>query len=700
MKKQEAVLSVPWGYDRMEKLPFSRLADVVRDFFRYTDIEGHYREYSVLRFRFGLDSSPQLTLDEIGVILDVSKQRVGQLEQKVLVELGTFLREGRHEKRRLVASEPLETKLAELRASLKRNAFPLTEHGVYERVKRGFSAVNTSLPLLRLLLRAQGFREVDLLPGKKQETRLWVTDEEHDQRIIEATSCVFKSLCSLVLPAPFHAVKLSVNRQREPKDRFKDKELRKAIQLCPGIETVADSSFQVSFECLRNVQDKAYRILHEEGEPLGVRELTRMITKRTFEAGDPQPASAHYVGNRLSCDDRFVAIGRLQWALSEWDVDTRTIIKLMEAAFHTAGEPVSLGDIWDFVRASRTVERSSIIWYLTTGDRFVKLPSGLYTLPEWVSLKAAASSEIVDELRVSRESLARAATQAFHKLNVLEMPLTDLAKEVGKRIHLLTIGDPLCTRLERLPTLTVTRQLVGGRLRRIASISARSKKANAERASRRSRFTKRALIQNAVREILRKKKDLTMPMRELRKAVVLELSCPKASVYSAISDMDDVSKTANAETGYMECALQDAAQPFQAIVGSIEQTDIQFELRRALGLLHVDTVDLALFQLGKLFENTLRRYMLAVRREGRVPVSDKDLAKLSRMITWCGKAGIIRDETALHFLRIKRNERTHDEIPSLEERQALLANAPSMVRFYLDYIRLISNRLAGMDSSV
>ena len=699
MKKQEVVLSVSWDHDEMEKLPFSHLADVVRDFFRYTDIEGHYREYSVIRFRFGLDSSPQLTLDEIGIILDVSKQRVGQLEQKALIELGTLLREGRHDKRCVVAAEPLETKLTELRASLNRNAFPLTEHGVCERVERGFSAVNASLPLLRLLLRAQGFREVDLLPGTKQETRLWVTDEEHDQRIIKATSCVFNSLCSLVLPAPFHAVKLSVNRQREPKDRFKDKELRKAIQLCPGIETVADSSFQVSFECRRNVRDKAYRILHEEGEPLGVRELTRMITKRTFEAGDPRPASAAYVGNRLSSDDRFVAIGRSQWALSEWDVDTRTIIELMEAAFHTAGEPVSLRDIWDFVRASRTVKRSSIIWYLR-GNRFVKLPSGLYTLPEWVSLKAPASSEIVDELRVSRERLAQTATEAFHKLNVLEMPLTDLAKEVGKRIHLLTIGDPLCARLERLPTLTVTRQLVGGRLRRIASMSARSKKANAERASARSRFTKRALIQNAVREILRKKKDLTMPMRELRNAVVLELNCPKASVYSAISNMDDVSKTANAETGYMKCRLQDATQPFQTTVSSISQTDIQSELRRALGLLHVDTVDLALFQLGKLFENTLRRYMLAVRREGSFPVSDKNLSKLSRMITWCGEVGIIKDETALHFLRIKRNERTHDEIPSLEERQALLANAQSMVGFYLDYIRLISNLLASMNSGV
>ena len=133
-------------------------------------------------------------------------------------------------------------------------------------------------------------------------------------------------------------------------------------------------------------------------------------------------------------------------------------------------------------------------------------------------------------------------------------------------------------------------------------------------------------------------------------------------------------------------------------MNEISQRHLQAEVRRALGLLHIDTVDLALFQLGKLFENVLTILMEALSQSGLGDIAPGDLSRFSRMVDWCGRSGLIHDETALHFLRIKRNERAHGEIPSLEEREALLGNASTMVRFYLDYILLISKRLHELDA--
>jgi len=450
MKQDNLVLSIQKKLEGMEKPPFSLLADVIRDFFECEGKDSHLREYSAIKFRYGLDSSPQLTLDEIGVILDVSKQRIAQLEQRALKELSVLFRDGEHKKRCITVTTPLKEVLLRFQTCLDAMDFPLKDDDVLRLVGEHFSSADADPASLRVILEAHGCRIAHLLQGTKHESVVWISGKKRDRRILEAAVCVFEAMRTLVLPAPFHVVKLEVNRDRDSNERFSDSELERGLQLCPDTEKIGDTSFQLAFECLQNVRDKAFRILHEEGEPLRSRELARLITKRAFEIGDTKVVKATLVGNSLSSDKRFKPIGRSEWALSDWDVDTRTVIALMEAALHTAGEPLSSGEIWYFVKANRAVSRNSIGWYLG-GDHFVKLPSGQYALQEWVPRKGSESTDVSLGTRAIRERLAETARHIFTESGVDEMPLADLAREILKRTPGSSSIEALSQRLERLP---------------------------------------------------------------------------------------------------------------------------------------------------------------------------------------------------------------------------------------------------------
>ncbi|MFC2077850.1 hypothetical protein ACFLTM_03485 [Candidatus Bipolaricaulota bacterium] len=593
-------------------MPFFAVGDFIRKHFEGFGTDAKLRQYAVLRLRNGLDSSPQVTLRETGIILDVSKQRAGQLEEKAVKTLSKLLRgETSHSDSR--CDTEFESVRGRIEEILDPSILPLLEDQVVKSLGRSFSLVEADLSLVRVIMRALGFDREILMPGTKHETAVW-TGSGKGARILEATERVFKALQGLVVPASFEMIKLRVNSERGAGSRFGDAELRSGLRLCPSIEVAGGQAYQLAFDCLRNIQDRAHRVLYEEGEPLRAREIARLVTKRCYETGSELIANTQSLGNALSADGRFALQGRTLWALEEWDVDTRTVVGLMEAALHTSGEPLAAAEIWEFVKEKRSASRNSIGLYLKD-RRFAKTRDGKHALREW-GVKGTSG----------KSSAPREPPEAI-----------------------------------------------------------------------RSRVSRRELIQNTTRSLLRRAEGLTLPLKDLRDSVVRDLDCPKASVYGAISQMADIEKAPNAG-GVVVCTLVDATRPFKEKVDAVPQEHLRSELRRALGLLHIDTADLALFQLGKLFEQTLRGYMEAIDASGSAVVTQQDRSKLARMVSWAGREGLIRDETALHFLRIKRNERAHGEIPSLREREALLANSGAIVPFYLDYVLLLSQRLAELEA--
>jgi hypothetical protein len=159
--------------------------------------------------------------------------------------------------------------------------------------------------------------------------------------------------------------------------------------------------------------------------------------------------------------------------------------------------------------------------------------------------------------------------------------------------------------------------------------------------------------------------------------------------------MDDVEKIKN-NSNQMICRLVKSVNNYDEQIGKIADKQLASEISRAVNLANIDSIDLALFQTGKIFEHTLKKYMLEVQNKKLLPVTADDLSKLYKMVQWAGKTGLVTDETALQYLRIERNDRAHGAPTARDEREALLKLAPTLIPIYLDYIILLENRRANL----
>ncbi len=73
-------------------------------------------------------------------------------------------------------------------------------------------------------------------------------------------------------------------------------------------------------------------------------------------------------------------------------------------------------------------------------------------------------------------------------------------------------------------------------------------------------------------------------------------------------------------------------------------------------------------------------------------MSNHDLSKLAFMIDCIERNSIIAEKHILTFLRQVRNERAHGVIPSFEERQALMKQAPYLAGLFIHHTVFLNEK--------
>jgi len=290
----------------------------------------------------------------------------------------------------------------------------------------------------------------------------------------------------------------------------------------------------------------------------------------------------------------------------------------------------------------------------------------------------------------SKAKLCEYIELIFNDKEVPELFVADLAKEISI-LEPEAKPEGIYNQILKSPAISIIEKTIKKQKRKIAIFNPnfRSKLTKLEILSKDLSIGE--LIQKTVRDIIKNEPNQEIELVILRDRIAQALNCPPASVYSAISKMNDIEKIKN-NTNQVLCRFKKATWDYSSHIRKLKDKKLVEEINRALDLLQIDTIDLALFQLGKLFEFSLKQYMLKVKEKGLIPVSEHDLKRLFNMVQWAGDKGLITDETALHYLRLERNDRGHGIPPEIDERQALLNNAPTLVSFYLDYIVLLEQR--------
>jgi len=129
----------------------------------------------------------------------------------------------------------------------------------------------------------------------------------------------------------------------------------------------------------KNIRDKIYVILQEETKPMHFNEIARSIRQSNFKRKDVTTQAIH---NELIKDKRFVLIGRGIYALNEWGYKKGTVAIVISDVLKKAGEPLHRDEIVKRVLKTRQVKETTILLNLQSKPQFKRVAKATYTVAD------------------------------------------------------------------------------------------------------------------------------------------------------------------------------------------------------------------------------------------------------------------------------------------------------------------------------
>lgn len=129
----------------------------------------------------------------------------------------------------------------------------------------------------------------------------------------------------------------------------------------------------------KNIRDKIYVILFEKHKPLHFNDIAKAIKDSSFKRKDVTTQAIH---NELIKDSRFVLIGRGIYALKEWGYEKGTVADIITEVLKKSGEPLHRDEIVKRVLKSRHVKETTILLNLQGKAQFKRVAKATYALAE------------------------------------------------------------------------------------------------------------------------------------------------------------------------------------------------------------------------------------------------------------------------------------------------------------------------------
>jgi len=127
----------------------------------------------------------------------------------------------------------------------------------------------------------------------------------------------------------------------------------------------------------KNIRDKIYVILRDNGKPLHFSEIAKGIHGSDFKRKNVTTQAIH---NELIKDARFVLIGRGIYALKEWGYSKGTVSDIIAEVLKESGEPMHRDDIVKKVLDKRQVKETTVLLNLQSKPQFERTKKATYKL--------------------------------------------------------------------------------------------------------------------------------------------------------------------------------------------------------------------------------------------------------------------------------------------------------------------------------
>jgi hypothetical protein len=331
------------------------------------------KEEDILRRRFGLSGEPEQTLEEIGKIYQVTRERIRQIEKAAVAKF----RRSRNFNEAVRPVEHLVTTILSGRGGAMEEQSLLDQLLTYS----GPSEANRRAVLFFLnellkdkveaLSNDENFRQawklknvgLDLIKESMRELR----------NVIEA---VGQPVEFNILIEKFHATAF----YSEHDQRLSDDIVSSALELSPAIARNPYGEYGLVLWgsiAPKRMNDKILIVLKKEGKPLHFTEIAKRINEAGFDQRKAYPPTVH---NELILNKEYVLVGRGIYALREWGYREGVVAEVLVDIITKAGRSMTRDELVQEVLRQRLVKKNTIHLALTNRSLFSKLSNGEYAL--------------------------------------------------------------------------------------------------------------------------------------------------------------------------------------------------------------------------------------------------------------------------------------------------------------------------------
>lgn len=330
------------------------------------------KEADVIRRRFGLSQEQPETLERIGQMYKVTRERVRQIERWAIKRLI-----GSASAKQLLKS--LDVLLQQL---LEENGGLMLEDDLYEHLLTHSSGTTQARAAVQFLLdelmsdkvtRQQSrdlkpYWKLKLLPASELLPTIRTAEEiirHHGKPMdraalfaaIQSTPLWQQRPAELTETAVFSYLSVSKLVERNP---FGEWGLRGWGSIVP-----------------KRMNDKILLVLRKHGKPMHYLDITKRINEIGFDDRQAYPPTVH---NELILSQDYVLVGRGIYALREWGYKPGVVADVLREILKGSLKPMTRDELVAKVLEQRVVKRNTIHLALTNKNVFKKLPDGRYAL--------------------------------------------------------------------------------------------------------------------------------------------------------------------------------------------------------------------------------------------------------------------------------------------------------------------------------
>ncbi len=319
------------------------------------------REKEIISRRFGLSGTKE-TLEQIGEMLSITRERVRQLEKAILIRLQ-------------ISAE--ENQIPELAAAEKILVRNLTEMGRVARLSdladKVYGRTTTASEKTGIYFIATFAKNLSIVEeNDRYFAAIGITEYGDSKTIRSRVDEIVKIIKENKQPMTLD--ELDAKLDYEHPDHIKA--IASISKLLASLNGVWGLTKWPSVNP-KNIRDKIFVILETRKEPMHFSEIASEIKNSNFKRKNVTVQAIH---NELIKDSRFVLIGRGIYALSSWGYKKGTISEIITSILEKSDEPLSREEIVKRVLKVRKVKETTILLNLQNKKLFKKLDKNSYTL--------------------------------------------------------------------------------------------------------------------------------------------------------------------------------------------------------------------------------------------------------------------------------------------------------------------------------